>query len=66
MLESVCWQRTVAHGGPMLEQSVPEDKPMERAHAGVVCEELQAPGWTHVEEGLYLMGRTLCWSRGRM
>ncbi|OPJ73590.1 hypothetical protein AV530_005913 [Patagioenas fasciata monilis] len=42
----------VAHGGPMLEQSVPEGLyPMERTHAGEVHKELQPMRRTHVGVG---------------
>jgi len=45
---------TVVCGGWMLEQSVPEElHPMERTPVGEVC------------EGLYPVGETSCWSRGR-
>ena len=50
---------TVAHGGPTLEQFVPEELyPMERTHAGAVLEELQPMGRTHIGicEELYLLG----------
>ncbi|KAK4810960.1 hypothetical protein QYF61_014432 [Mycteria americana] len=37
MLEQGCWQDLWPHGGPTLEQSIPEGlHPMERAHAGAV------------------------------
>lgn len=58
----------VAHGGPSLEQSIPEGLyPMERTHIRAVLEELQTAGRTHVEvhEGLPPMGGSPCWSRGK-
>ena len=40
----------VTHGGPTLEQSVPEGlHHVEGTHAGAVCEELQPVGRTHGE-----------------
>ena len=61
--------RTVAHGGPMLEQSVPEGlHPVERTHAGASCVELEPMGRTHVGEvceGLSPIGGTPRWSGGR-
>ena len=59
--------RTVALGGPTLDNSFPERlHPMERAHAGAACEELHPVGKTHagaVREGLYHMSGVPCWSR---
>lgn len=45
----------VAHGGPMLEKSIP----LERTHAGLVLEELQPIGGTHIGRGVGL-GIPLC------
>ena len=60
----------VAHGGPTLEQSVPEGLYiMERTCSGPVLEELQPVGRTHVgevHEELSPMGGTPHWSRGRV
>ena len=45
----------VPHGGPTLEQSIPEGlHPMEKTHVGEVC------------EGLSPVGGTPRWSRGRV
>ncbi|GAB0205574.1 zinc finger and BTB domain-containing protein 5 [Grus japonensis] len=68
--EQVCWQDLGPHGGPMLEQSVPEGlHPVGETHAGAVGEELQPVGRTHVGEvggGLSSVGGTPGWSRGRV
>lgn len=45
----------VAHEGPMLEMSIP----MERTYAGLVLEELQPIGKTHIGSGAGL-GIPLC------
>ncbi|GAB0181795.1 EH domain-containing protein 4 [Grus japonensis] len=69
-LEQVCWQDFWPHGGPMLEQSVPEGlHPMGETHAGAVHEELQPMGRTHIGEvhgGLSPVRGTPRWSRGRV
>jgi len=53
----------------MLEQSVPKGPyTVERTHARTGFEELQPVVRTHVgavHEGLYPMGETIHWSRGR-
>ena len=68
MLEQVSWQGLWSHGGPTLEQSVPEGlHPMERTHSEAAHEELQPMGRTHVgvvHGGIFPMGGTPCWSLG--
>ena len=53
----------------MLEQSIPEGlHPVERTHAGAVCEELQPMGRTHVGEvhgGLSPCGRDPMLEQGK-
>ena len=67
-LEQVCWQGLWPHGGPTLEQPIPEGwHPLGRTHAGAVREELQPMGRTHVgafRGGLSAVGGTPRWSRG--
>lgn len=59
---------TVACGGPMPEQSIPERLyTVERTQAGAGIEKQQPIGETHigaVQEGLYPMGGTSHWSMG--
>ena len=69
-LEQVCWQGLWPHGGPTLEQPVPEGlHPVEGIYSGVVHGELQLVGRTHTGEvhgGLSPVGGTPHWSRGRV
>ena len=57
----------VAHGGSMLEQSVPEGLHLlERTHDGAVLEGLQPMRGTNIgaaSEGLYPVGGITCWCR---
>jgi len=49
--KQVCWQGLRPHGGPTLEQPIPEGlHPVGRTHAGAVHEELQLVGRTHFGE----------------
>ena len=51
MPKQVCWQGLWPHGGPTLEQPVPEGlHPMEGTYIGAVREELQPLGRTHIGE----------------
>jgi len=53
MLEQVSWQGWWPHGGPTLEQSVPEGlHPVGRTHVGVVREELHPVGRAHMEKSV--------------
>lgn len=58
------------HQGSTPERSIPAGMhPMEGAHAGAICEELQLVWRTNTEEvygGLSPMGGNFWWSRGRL
>ncbi|KAJ7416059.1 hypothetical protein BTVI_36392 [Pitangus sulphuratus] len=71
MLEQICWQDLWPHGGPRLEQSVPEGPHhVEMTHSEAVHREMQPVGKIHVGEVHGVVtpvgGEPPCWSRGKV